>query len=33
MSKTAKDFTDGYLGQTSGIEIAGATAIPDHVKT
>ena len=33
MSKTAKDFTDGYLGQTSGFEIAGATAIPDHVKT
>ena len=25
MSKTAKDFTDGYLGQTSGIQIAGAS--------
>ena len=24
MAKTAKDFSDGYLGQTSGIEIAGA---------
>ncbi len=25
MSKTAKDFSDGYLGQTSGIQIAGAS--------
>ncbi len=25
MSKTAKDFTDGYLQQTSGIQIAGAS--------
>ena len=33
MAKTAKDFSDAYLGQTSGIEIAGATAIPDHIKT
>ena len=24
MAKTAKDFSDAYLGQTSGIEIAGA---------
>ena len=25
MTKTAKDFTDGYLQQTSGIQIAGAS--------